>query len=135
MMIETDRLFIREFTPEMAGDVCRNSLDDDNRRFVPDEVFETEEEARDAIAFLMSQYGKTEGPLTYPVFTKNGVLRPLLVTKSPNRRTLQSIINSINSCLYASIIPVYPPLYAHVRSSKRIKRESVPRAGSRLILS
>ena len=72
MMIETDRLFIREFTPEMAGDVCRNSLDDDNRRFVPDEVFETEEEARDAIAFLMSQYGKTEGPLTYPVFTKNG---------------------------------------------------------------
>ena len=72
MKIETDRLLIREFTPDMAGDVCRNSLDDDNRRFVPDEVFETEEEARDAIAFLMSQYGKTEGPLTYPVFTKAG---------------------------------------------------------------
>ena len=72
MRIETARLIIAEFTPDMAEDVRRNSLDEDNRRFVPDEVFETAEEAREAIAFLMSQYGRTEGPLAYPVLTKSG---------------------------------------------------------------
>ena len=35
---------------------------------MPDEVFETEEDAKETIEFLMSQYGSTEGPLVYPVF-------------------------------------------------------------------
>ena len=72
MRIETDRLVITEFTADMARDVCANSLDEDNRRFVPDEVFESVEEAREALAFLMSQYGRSGGPLAYPVFTKAG---------------------------------------------------------------
>lgn len=72
MKIETARLVITEFTPDMAKDVHLNSLDEDNRRFVPDEVFETEEEAGEAIAFLISRYSGTEGPLTYPVLTKAG---------------------------------------------------------------
>ena len=72
MRIETERLVITEFSPDMAGDVHRNSLDEDNQKFVPDEVFETVEEAREAIAFLMSQYGRTDGPLAYPVLTKAG---------------------------------------------------------------
>lgn len=72
MRIETERLIITEFTMDMTRDVHLNSLDGDNRRFVPDEVFETEEEARETIAFLMSRYGGTEGPLTYPVLTKAG---------------------------------------------------------------
>jgi len=72
MKIETERLIITVFTPDMARDVHLNSLDRDNRRFVPDEVFETEEDAREAIVFLMSQYGGTEGPLAYPVLTKAG---------------------------------------------------------------
>ena len=70
MRIETTRLEIKEFTPDMAYDVHRNSLDEDNRRFVPDEVFETEEDAKETIEFLMSQYGSVEGPLVYPVFRK-----------------------------------------------------------------
>ena len=72
MRIETERLTIRDFAPDMAQDVYENSLDEDNRRFVPDEVFETVEEAAETIAFLISQYGRTEGPLAYPVFTRNG---------------------------------------------------------------
>ena len=72
MRIETQRLMIREFTPDMAQDVHENSLDEDNRRFVPDEVFETVEEAAETLSFLMSQYGGTEGPLAYPVLMKNG---------------------------------------------------------------
>lgn len=70
-LAETERLIITEFTAEMARDVHENSLDEDTRRFVPDEVFETEQEARDAIEELMKQYGHTDGPLVYPVFTKN----------------------------------------------------------------
>ena len=54
----------------MAKAVHENSLDDDNRRFVPDEVFETENDARETVEFLISQYGSADGPLVYPVFTK-----------------------------------------------------------------
>lgn len=70
--VETGRLTITEFTPDMAQVVHENSLDDDNRRFVPDEVFETVEDASETIEFLMSQYGGREGPLVYPVILKSG---------------------------------------------------------------
>ena len=72
MRIETERLVITEFTPDMARDVHENSLDEDNRRFVPDEVFETVEEAQETVDFLMSRYGSNEGPLVYPVLKKSG---------------------------------------------------------------
>ncbi len=70
MRIETERLVITDFTMDMARTVHENSLDEDNRRFVPDEVFETEEDARETLAFLISRYGGKEGPLAFPVFTK-----------------------------------------------------------------
>ena len=54
----------------MAKAVHENSLDDDNRKFVPDEVFETEDDAKETIEFLMSQYSAEDGPLVYPVLTK-----------------------------------------------------------------
>lgn len=73
MKIETERLIITEFTMDMAESVHRNSLDEDNRRFVPDEVFETVEEAADTIEFLMGCYSSGEGPLVYPVLRKDGV--------------------------------------------------------------
>ena len=72
MKIETERLIITEFTPDMAMDVHLNSLDDDNRRFVPDEVFETVDDARETIEFLMGCYGGKEGPFVYPVLLKTG---------------------------------------------------------------
>ena len=67
MRIETERLIITEFSKEMAQVVHENSLDEDNRKFVPDEVFETVDEARETIEFLMSQYDSEDGPLVYPV--------------------------------------------------------------------
>lgn len=70
MRLETERLIITEFDLSMAYDVHINSLDEDNRRFVPDEVFETEEDAKETIEFLMGCYGGTEGPLVYPVLRK-----------------------------------------------------------------
>ena len=71
MFIETERLIITEFDLSMAKAVHVNSLDDDNRKFVPDEVFETEEDARETLEFLIGQYAAEDGPLVYPVLTKN----------------------------------------------------------------
>ena len=72
MKIETERLIITEFTPSMAESVHLNSLDEDNRRFVPDEVFETVEDARETVEFLMGVYDSGDGPLVYPVLLKDG---------------------------------------------------------------
>ncbi len=72
ILIETDRLFITEMTMDMVMDVHKNSLDEDIRRFVPDEVFETPEDARETVEFLMSQYGSADGPLVYAVILKEG---------------------------------------------------------------
>lgn len=71
MRIETERLIITKFDLSMAESVHKNSLDEDNRRFVPDEVFETVEEAKETIEFLMSCYESEEGPLVYPVLLKD----------------------------------------------------------------
>lgn len=72
MMIETDRLVITELTMDMAEDIQRNSLDEDNRRFVPDEVFDTVEKARETVAWLVEAAKGEEGPYLYPIMTKEG---------------------------------------------------------------
>ena len=69
-MIETERLAITEFTMDMAPDICGNSQDEDNRKFVPDEVFETVADAEEALSFLISQYGGADGPLAYAVLSR-----------------------------------------------------------------
>ena len=71
-LLETDRLIITEFTPDMAEAVHKNSLDEDTRRFVPDEVFGTVEDAAETIDFLMSRYEGGEGPFVYPMLLRDG---------------------------------------------------------------
>ena len=66
--IKTERLYIDRFNACMAESVRQNSLDDDNRFFIPDEVFETLEEAQEIIEFLMACYDMKNAPLVYPVF-------------------------------------------------------------------
>ena len=73
MLIKTKRLVIRDFDMNMAKSVHMNSLDDDNRRFVPDEVFETEEDARETLEFLISRYEEMKSPLVYAVTLNEGV--------------------------------------------------------------
>lgn len=72
MIIETGRLVITDLTMDMAEDIQRNSLDEDNRRFVPDEVFDTVEEASETVAWLVQAAKGGEGPFLYPVLTKAG---------------------------------------------------------------
>jgi RimJ/RimL family protein N-acetyltransferase len=71
LRIETERLTIVPFTERMAESVCRNSLDRDNREFLPDEVFETPADALDTIRFLRGCYDG-EGPQVYPVLLHDG---------------------------------------------------------------
>lgn len=72
MQIETDRLLITEFDENMIESVHLNSLDDDNRRFVPDEVFDTIDKAREAVKWFISCYQGNEGPFVYPLLLQNG---------------------------------------------------------------
>ena len=71
-MVKTERLYITEFTLDMVEAVHRNSLDEDNRKFNPNEVFETIEDAQDTVEFLMSVYENSEGPLVYPILLTDG---------------------------------------------------------------
>ena len=71
MNLKTNRLIITKFTPDMAQSVHQNSLDEDMRRFLPDEVFETVEDAASTIDFLMSQYEGEDGPFVYPILLKD----------------------------------------------------------------
>ena len=67
MKIETPNLTIADFTPDMAPAVHRGSLDENMRRFLPDEVFETEAIAAEVIADLTACYEGTEGPFVHPM--------------------------------------------------------------------
>ena len=67
MRIETPRLVITDFRSDMARDVHLGSLDEDTRRFLPDEVFETEEVAAAVIEDLVECYNGTEGPFVHPI--------------------------------------------------------------------
>lgn len=70
--ITTNRLYIDVFTEDMAHSVHIHSLDADNRRFVPDEVFETVEDARETIIALIDCYVQADAPLVYPIFLQDG---------------------------------------------------------------
>ncbi len=54
----------------MSYDVYLNSLDEDNRRFVPDEVFETPEIAGEVINDIISSYGNEDGPFIFAIIRK-----------------------------------------------------------------
>ena len=71
MQLTTPRLAITTFSLDMAQSVYENSQDTDTRRFVPDEVYDSVEEAREAIEFLMSRYDSADGPFVYPIITND----------------------------------------------------------------
>ena len=72
MNIKTSRLTIKTFSLDMAQSVYENSQDEDTRRFVPDEVYDSVEETREAIEYLMTRYDSAEGPFVYPIITNDG---------------------------------------------------------------
>ncbi|SFC23301.1 Protein N-acetyltransferase, RimJ/RimL family [Alkalibacterium subtropicum] len=71
MFIETNRVVITEFERNMSESVYLGSLDEDTRRFVPDEVFETQNEAEEAVEQLIIAYKNPAGPFVYPILINN----------------------------------------------------------------
>lgn len=70
--MKAQRLFITELDESMAESVHRNSLDVNNRRFVPDEVFETVDAAQEMIARLIKFYTQDDSPLVYAIRLNDG---------------------------------------------------------------
>lgn len=73
MYIKAERFVITELAMDMCIDYHKNSIDDDNRRFVPDEVCETVEEAEKTLKWLIESYSTPKGPFVYPIITKDGM--------------------------------------------------------------
>lgn len=71
MNIKTQRLIVTKFTLDMAESVHVLSLDEDNNRFVPDEVFNTIEEAQEILDAIIFWYGQKDKPQIYAI-TFNG---------------------------------------------------------------
>ena len=72
MDLETKRLRIGEWTPELAEALFYLSQDESNRRFLPDEAFDTIAQAQAAIAeYIVNRHAGT-GTQSCPVFRKGG---------------------------------------------------------------
>ena len=69
-LIAGDRLLITKMNKSMYYDVYRNSLDENNRKFVPDEVFETLEEASEVVDQIIESYESSDGPFIYSLIRK-----------------------------------------------------------------
>ena len=67
LLIKNDILSIVQMDETMYYDVHKNSLDENNRRFVPDEVFETLEDATEVVNFIIERYQSEDGPFIYAV--------------------------------------------------------------------
>ena len=72
MKLQAKRLHIVPFTLDMAESVHLNSLDDNNRKFVPDEVFETKEVAEKVLKSLISFYDIDGKPKVYAIVLNDG---------------------------------------------------------------
>lgn len=71
VIIQNEIIAIVHMDESMIFDVWQNSLDEDNRRFVPDEVFETEEDAREVVEAIIDFYKSEEGPFIYSIIRQS----------------------------------------------------------------
>ena len=70
VLIENDNLQIVKMNKSMYFDIYQNSLDEDNRKYVPDEVFDSLEEASEVVNNIISAYDSEDGPFVYSVIRK-----------------------------------------------------------------
>ncbi|MDA3885614.1 MAG: GNAT family N-acetyltransferase [Candidatus Delongbacteria bacterium] len=61
-LIISERLIIRNFTLQDVPKVYFMSLEDGMKEFIPDQVYESEEEAKQVVDYLMSQYTSDPAP-------------------------------------------------------------------------
>lgn len=66
-LVSSERIYLTKLDKSMAHDIWVNSLDENNRRFVPDEVFETLEDATNVVNALIESYQSKDGPFVYAI--------------------------------------------------------------------
>ena len=69
-IVESNEIKIVKINESMIYDLYRNSLDEDNKKYVPDEVFESLEKANDITKTIIENYQSTEGPFVYAIIRK-----------------------------------------------------------------
>jgi RimJ/RimL family protein N-acetyltransferase len=70
--VQSECLKIVKFSSDMVESVYHNSHDENTKRFIPDEYFETIEEAREVVEYFMSNYGNKDVPQVYPIVLNSG---------------------------------------------------------------
>ena len=70
IITENDKLQIVKMNQAMSYDVYKNSQDNNNRKFVPDEVFDSLEEASEVVNQINNSYDNEDGPFVYAVIRK-----------------------------------------------------------------
>ncbi len=73
MYIKSKRFIITELTMDMCSDYQKNSVDADNRRFVPDEACENIQDAKQTLKWLIESYSTSNGPFVYPIITNENI--------------------------------------------------------------
>jgi ribosomal-protein-alanine N-acetyltransferase len=71
ILIENSVLQIVKLNQSMSNDIYLNSQDDNNRKYVPDEVFDSLEEAVEVVSNLIASYENKDGPFVYAVIRKS----------------------------------------------------------------
>ena len=70
IIVENDRLQIARINQSMYYDIYKNSQDDNNHKFAPDEVFNSLEETSDVVNQIINSYDSKDGPFVYAVIRK-----------------------------------------------------------------
>ena len=70
VIADNDKLQIVKMNQSMYYDVYKNSQDDNNRKYVPDEVFVSLEEASEVVNQIINSYDSEDGPFVYAVIRK-----------------------------------------------------------------
>ena len=70
IIAKDDKLQIVKMNQSMYYDVYKNSQDDNNRKFVPDEVFDSLEETSEVVNQIINSYDSENGPFVYAVIRK-----------------------------------------------------------------
>ena len=70
VIADNDRLQIVKMNQSMYCDVYKNSQDDNNRKYVPDEIFDSLEEACEVVNQIINSYDSEDGPFVYAVIRK-----------------------------------------------------------------
>lgn len=65
-IFETERLIMREFTLDDTQEIYEYSQEESMKNHIPDQVYESVEQAREVLEFLMSKYSKNLDQVQYP---------------------------------------------------------------------